>query len=467
MDFRSLDASKSVERYTAIPIQLNRFVEHPGKTTLVEPFFSRAKPVSECDEPEERGHGAFAIWGAGDHPLPAGGRLFGLVERRTKNAVYNTGTNSMQQQGGITITAEQEEGVVSLHGLWREAGPRLRVDDAVTELRQVRRVRFETSALGSWDSRLAVFVSSLVEALEGRDVAVDSEGLPQGMRRLMALAAQGRSSESDLDASPKTSFLLRVGLSAVSMWVAFLDFLAFIGEVSIGLGRVLVGKGRFRSDDFFLLLQSCGPSALPIVSLISLVIGVIFAFVGSVQLQMFGAQIYVADIVGIGMAREMGAMMAGIIMAGRTGAAFAAQLGTMQVNEEVDALITMGLNPAEFLVVPRMIALVLMMPLLCLYAIFLGIGGGMAIGVGMLDISWAQYWYQTQEALNITQFMHGILKSGLYGVIIALAGCYHGMRCGRSASDVGDAATKAVVSAIVGIIIADGLIAVVTSILGI
>lgn len=373
----------------------------------------------------------------------------------------------MHEQGGIAVTTEQAKGVVSFYGAWRGIAPKRGVDGVLNSLGQARQVSFDTSELGCWDTRLAVFVTALITALENRDVVVTKVGLPKGMIRLMALAAQGRSTEGDLDAPPNTPCLLRVGLSAVSMWASFVDFLAFIGEVCIGLGRVLVGKGRFRADDFFLLLQSCGPSALPIVSLISLVIGVIFAFVGSVQLQMFGAQIYVADIVGIGMAREMGAMMAGIIMAGRTGAAFAAQLGTMQVNEEVDALITMGLNPAEFLVVPRMIALVLMMPLLCLYAIFLGIGGGMAIGVGMLDISWAQYWYQTQEALNITQFMHGILKSGLYGVIIALSGCYHGMRCGRSASDVGDAATKAVVSAIVGIIIADGLIAVVTSILGI
>lgn len=373
----------------------------------------------------------------------------------------------MHEQSGITITTERGEGVVSLHGPWREAGPMLRVADSVTELGPVRRVRFETSALSSWDSRLAVFVSTLMEALETRGVVVDNQALPQGMLRLLALAAHGRGVTDVSGEPPRVALLVRVGLSALSMWRAFLDFLSFIGEVALGFGRVLAGKGRFRRDDFILFLQDCGASALPIVSLISVVIGVIFAFVGSVQLKMFGAQIYVADIVGLAMVRELGAMMTGIIMAGRTGAAFAAQIGTMQVNEEVDALTTMGINPVEFLVVPRMIALVIMMPLLCLYSDFLGIGGGMAIGVGMLDISWAQYWNQTQAALNITQFMHGILKSGLYGVIIALAGCYHGMRCGRSASDVGDAATSAVVSAIVVIIIADGLIAVVTSILGV
>ncbi|WP_300670656.1 ABC transporter permease [Desulfoluna sp.] len=373
----------------------------------------------------------------------------------------------MHEKRGVTITTEGDEGVVSLHGSWREAGPRLRVADSLKTLGAVRRVRFETSGLISWGSLLAVFVSSLVDALKARDVKVDDQALPQGMLRLIALAAQGKGRVDDSGALPRDSFLMGMGRSASSVWMAVLDFLSFIGEVVLGFGRVLVGKGRFRRDDFFLLLQDCGASALPIVSLISLVIGVIFAFVGSVQLKLFGAQIYVADIVGLAMARELGAMMTGIIMAGRTGAAFAAQLGTMQVNEEVDALTTMGLNPAEYLVVPRMIALVIMMPLLCLYADFIGIGGGMAIGVGMLDIPWVQYWHQTCSSLDVTQFMHGILKSALYGVIIALAGCYYGMRCGRSASDVGGAVTQAVVAAIVGIIIADGLIAVVTSIIGV
>ncbi|SCX97053.1 MlaE family ABC transporter permease [Desulfoluna spongiiphila] len=373
----------------------------------------------------------------------------------------------MQEQGGITITTEQGQGVIRLYGPWRQAGPKLRLSESVHALEAARQVRFDTTGLVSWDSRLAVFVSGLVADLKSRDVAVDEEGIPKGMLRLMALAAQGAGGDAVPVEAPRESLLLRAGLKTTAAWMVLVDTLSFVGEVALGLGRVLTGRGRFRRDDFFLLLQDCGASALPIVSLISLVIGVIFAFVGSVQLKLFGAQIYVADIVGLAMARELGAMMTGIIMAGRTGAAFAAQLGTMQVNEEVDALTTMGLNPAEYLVIPRMVALVLMMPLLCLYADFLGIGGGMAIGVGMLDIPWVQYWNQTRAALDITQFMHGILKSILYGVIIAMAGCYHGMRCGRSASDVGDAATRAVVASIVGIIIADGLIAVVTSIIGI
>jgi phospholipid/cholesterol/gamma-HCH transport system permease protein len=154
-------------------------------------------------------------------------------------------------------------------------------------------------------------------------------------------------------------------------------------------------------------------------------------------------------------------------MAGRTGAAFAAQIGTMQVNEEVDALITMGVSPMEFLVLPRMIALIVMMPLLCLYANLVGILGGFVVGTGMFDISFTQYMEQTRLALNLTHFGLGIFKSAIFGVLVAIAGCLRGMECGRSASAVGDAATSAVVTSIVLIVVTDGLFAVITNIIGI
>jgi phospholipid/cholesterol/gamma-HCH transport system permease protein len=196
-------------------------------------------------------------------------------------------------------------------------------------------------------------------------------------------------------------------------------------------------------------------------------VGLILAFVGAVQLKMFGAQIYVANLVAIAMVREMGAMMTGIIMAGRTGAAFAAQLGTMQVNEEIDALKTMGLSPLEFLVLPRMLALILMMPLLCLYADLMGILGGVVVGIGMLDLSFSQYFEQTRAAITLTDLWLGVGKGVIFGVLVALAGCLRGMQSGRSASAVGDAATSAVVTAIVAIIVSDGLFAVITNVIGI
>jgi len=182
---------------------------------------------------------------------------------------------------------------------------------------------------------------------------------------------------------------------------------------------------------------------------------------------LFGAQIYVADLVGIAMVRVMGAVMTGIIMAGRTGAAFAAQLGTMEVNEEIDAFKTMGISPMEFLVLPRVLGLTLMMPLLCLYADFMGVLGGLIVGVGMLDLSVVEYYNQTKSAVGLINLWIGLFQGIVFGVLVAVAGCLRGLQCGRSASAVGDAATSAVVTGIVSIIVATAVITVICNVLGI
>ena len=263
------------------------------------------------------------------------------------------------------------------------------------------------------------------------------------------------------------SFLERVGNSAVGVGSSLTEMLGFLGDMTVTFAKLFRMKVRFRAVDLFLLIQQCGAQALPIVTLISFLVGVILAFVGAVQLKQFGAQIYVADLVGIAMIREMGAMMTGIIMAGRTGAAFAAQLGTMKVTQEIDAFTTMGFSPLEFLVLPRVIALILMMPLLCLYADFVGVLGGAAIGVGMLDLSWTTYFRETANAINLTDVFGGVFKSSVYGVLIALSGCLRGIQCGNSSSAVGDAATSAVVTGSSLLLPACGLFAVVFYVLGI
>ncbi|HJU09373.1 MAG TPA: ABC transporter permease, partial [Candidatus Binataceae bacterium] len=188
---------------------------------------------------------------------------------------------------------------------------------------------------------------------------------------------------------------------------------------------------------------------------------------GAVQLQQFGAAIYVADLVAIGMARDMGAMMTAIIMSGRTGAAFAARLGTMKVTEEIDALTTMGISPLEFLVLPRVLALVLMMPILCLYSDLMGMLGGAAVGTTMLGIPFKLYFKETAAVLTLTQVFGGVFKATVYGALIAVSGCFRGFQCGGSASAVGDAATQAVVMGIVLVVAACGIFAVIFNVLGI
>jgi phospholipid/cholesterol/gamma-HCH transport system permease protein len=232
------------------------------------------------------------------------------------------------------------------------------------------------------------------------------------------------------------------------------------------MGRLVRGKAQYRRSDLLQFIQECGVEALPIVTLISVLVGVILAFVGALQLLMFGAQVFVANLVGVGMAVEMGALMMGIIMAGRTGASFAAQLGTMQVNEEIDAMKTMGISPFEFLVLPRMLALILMMPLLCLYADFLGMLGGALVGIGTLDITPTQYFNQTVNAVQLRHFAQGLIKSATFGVVIAVCGCMQGINCGRSAQAVGEATTRAVVQCIIWIVLTDAMLTVIYNVTG-
>jgi phospholipid/cholesterol/gamma-HCH transport system permease protein len=318
----------------------------------------------------------------------------------------------------------------------------------------------------AWDTGLLTFLLQIIEPDKARPIEIDQSGLQEGMRRLMALATAVPERQGAARQDVPTSFFTLIGSRVFRAVDASREMVAFIGSIFLAWLKLLRGQARFRWSDLILLIQACGVQALPIVSIIGLLIGLILAFMGAIQLRQFGAQIYVADLVGIGMTREMGAVMTGIIMAGRTGAAFAAQLGTMQVNEEIDALTTLGISPIEFLVLPRMLALVVMMPLLCVYADLLGILGGVIVATSMLDLSFTEYYNETLYAVSLTDFFVGVFKSGVFGVLIAIAGCLRGMQCGRSALAVGEAATSAVVTGIVFIIVSDGLFAVISDVIG-
>ena len=263
------------------------------------------------------------------------------------------------------------------------------------------------------------------------------------------------------------SFLNKVGKETLGLIERSRDVVAFLGEITLAFGRLMRGKARFRYSDLMVTIQEVGAQALPIVSLISFLVGMILAFLGSVQLLQFGAQIYVAPLVAIGMARDMAAMMVGIILAGRTGAAFAAQLGTMQVNEEIDALSTFGFAPMDFLVLPRVLALVLMTPLLCIYADLMGILGGAFVGVTFLDLPTVTYFQATQEGVRLIDFTGGLIKAAVYGIVVAVAGCLRGIQCGRSSAAVGQATTSAVVTSIIFIVVSMAILTVIYNALGI
>jgi phospholipid/cholesterol/gamma-HCH transport system permease protein len=341
------------------------------------------------------------------------------------------------------------------------------VERRLQERPGVRQLVFDTRQLTSWDTGLLTFLANLEKIGSRERISVNSEGLPEGARKLLELAAAVPEKTDARPAGARVAFLTSLGNQTVYFFRSAGEFLEFLGDAVIAFQRLLIGKAQFRLTDLGLIMQAVSAQALPIVSLICFLVGLILAFIGAIQLEMFGAQIYVADLVGIAMVRLMAAIMTGIVMAGRTGGAFAAQLGTMQVNQEIDALKTLGISPMEFLVLPRMLALAIMMPLLCLYANLMGILGGMTVGVGMLNLSFIEYYHETAKAVGLWNLGIGLFSGCVFGVIVALAGCMRGMQCGRSASAVGDAATSAVVTAIVGIILSTALITIICNVLGI
>ena len=373
--------------------------------------------------------------------------------------------------GELSLRRRAEDTVlVELAGNWKlgEALPSAGdVARKVEGVPGIRNMAFDSRKLGDWDTGLLTFLIKIGKYCSLKKIRLDSGGLPQGAKKLLELALAVPEKKDARKAEGKVSFLTLLGDETLGFFRTSGDILEFVGDSTMAFLNLFRGKAQYRRTDLWLIIEACSGQALPIVSLISFLVGLILAFVGAIQLKMFGAEIYVANLVGIAMVRLMAAIMTGIVMAGRTGGAFAAQLGTMQVNQEIDALKTLGIAPMEFLVLPRMLALAIMMPLLALYANIMGILGGMVVAVTMLDIGVIQYYNQTVSGLNLWHLGIGIFSSAVFGVIVALAGCMRGMQCGRSASAVGQAATSAVVTAIVGIIVATALITVITNVLGV
>ncbi|MEZ5503188.1 MAG: ABC transporter permease [Halioglobus sp.] len=322
---------------------------------------------------------------------------------------------------------------------------------------QPARLTADGTSLGAWDSLLMAFLLQCHDYCQAQGIAFTTRAMPPGTDKLLAVATavQPHRSPAAAAASWLSSLDPRRLLGGVAADIR--EALAFTGEVTVALARLARGRANTRFIDFRDFCYQAGPDAFAIISLTSVLVGMILGYLGAVQLQQFGAEIYVANLVVIGMLREMGALMTAVVMAGRTGAAYAAQLGTMQTNEEIDAIVTMGISPVEFLVLPRMLALIVIMPLLTIYADLLGIVGGGLVAGGM-GISPVQYLAQGEAALSFNHVAVGLLKALVFALLIAVAGCRAGMNSGRSSSAVGQAATNAVVTAIVYLIVADAAI---------
>lgn len=350
--------------------------------------------------------------------------------------------------------------VVRLSGTWRVGAP---VPDADPVTRALSGappgIAYETRDLGPWDTSLLAVVGEIEASAGAAGVPSDRSGLPEGLQRLVALVESAPVRPVTSTEHPDPAFVEQVGLTTLAAGAWVRAYVTFIGEIVLSIGRLFRGRAQFRPVDLLGQLQQAGLEALPVVTLVTFLLGLILAFVGAIQLEMFGAAIYVANLVGIAMVRDMAALMTAIVMAGRSGASYAAQIGTMQVNQEVDALRTFGISPVDFLVLPRVLALTIMVPLLTLYADVVSVLGGASVGLGMLGLSPTAYYQQTVGAVTVGHLVGGLVKASTYGGLVALAGCLQGLTARRSSAGVGEAATTAVVRGIVSIIAACGLYA--------
>ncbi len=364
----------------------------------------------------------------------------------------------------VTAQAAADGLDVALAGDWQVAGSRPAWREAVGEARPAR-VRLGMDGVGLWDSSLLLFLAEAEAWARSRGIPCDTGGLPEKVRLLLG-QLETASVPRPAPAPHEENFLAAVGVATHEVAQKGQAIVQFVGECTLGLVQLVRRPGKFRWRDCFEQMQQCGAMALPIVSLISILVGLTLAYQAAVELRQFGADIYVADLVGISIVREMGPMMTAVILAGRTGAAFAATIGNMRANEEIDALETLGISPVQFLAVPRLVALAVMMPLLALYANGVGILGGMLVARGVLQIPPSAYWIETQSIVTLRDIVAvGLTKSTVFGLLVGFSGCLCGLRAEPSAAGVGRATTSAVVTALLLIIVADALFAVIFNLL--
>jgi len=335
--------------------------------------------------------------------------------------------------------------------------------------------RQATETLATAKARSVVVDASEIDYCDGSGIALfvhlrnlqrraggqlEIHGLRPEFQGLLQESDLGDLEQLESQRRPKTNLAEEVGQAVVGFWEDTRSLIGFIGELVSALGRAAMHPKSVRWRDVVRVAETAGVNALPIIVLVSFLMGVIMAFQGAISLRRFGADIFVANLVGLAMLRELGPLMTAIILAGRSGSAFAAELGTMTVREEIDALKTMGLDPVRFLVVTRVIAAVVMTPLLTVFADLLGLIGG-AVVMRSFGIPLVTFYHQVQYQVTYGSFVGGLVKSFVFGILVAAIGCLRGLQTTTGASAVGESTTRAVVSGIVLIVITDGIFSVV------
>jgi len=378
---------------------------------------------------------------------------------------------SQEENAQVEFSEDGNRFVVRIRGDWllgSESPDASGVIDGMRDAVGSEVVCFEVHKETHYDSVLASYLFAVIDEAEGYGHTADLEGLPERLTRLLMIGQKVPEKEGVRKGTVvQTSLVEEVGNTSLKCWAEATELATFTGECVLALGHLFRGRAQLRWKDFWLILKSVSVDALPIVALISFLVGMIIAFLGAVTLKQFGAEFAVAYLVGYGILREMGAIMTGIIMAGRTGAAFAAQIGSMKVNEEIDALKTFGISPIEFIVLPRLLALFIMMPLLTLYANVVGILSGWIVAEGLMGVPGPVFFLEMNTVVGVGDFLLGIFKACVFGVLVATAGCLRGLQSGSGADAVGIAATRSVVAGITLIIFANAVIDWAAALLGV
>ena len=328
-------------------------------------------------------------------------------------------------------------------------------------------VTVEMDGIAALDSNGALVLTRWLYAIEAQASAVKLIDPPVHLKTISGLLAKQEEPAPAPRRRPLTDNLEKLGRETVGFAEIALALIAFLGEVTVSLVKALFRPGQMRFKSVVYHMQAAGVASLPIVGLLSFLIGVVTAYQGADQLARFGAEIFTVNVVGVGVLREMGALIAAIVVAGRSASAYAAQIGTMKINEEIDALRVIGIDPMTVLVVPRVLALILIFPFLVVYANAMGVLGGAIMATISLDITFSQFAGQFQAGVPLNSFWIGLSKAPLFAAAIAGIGCYQGMQVGKGAAAVGERTTAAVVQALFLVIVIDALMSIVYSILGI
>jgi phospholipid/cholesterol/gamma-HCH transport system permease protein len=358
------------------------------------------------------------------------------------------------------VSAEQHDGAatVAIRGRVAVGNAQRLLNDITAHLpAQARQVDLDLSGVEYFDSGGGAVLIRLRQQLAAQGGALRITGSTPDIDGFLSLVDEEAVGHAPPPPPPSPTLIDRAGLWGLASLDGARDFTAFTGEVMLGLADAARHPNLVRWGDTWIYMQRCGHEALPIVALISFLMGLITAFQSAMQLRQFGADIYVANLVGLSITRELGPLMTAIIAAGRSGAAFAAEIGTMKVSEEVDALAAMGLDRTRFLVTPKVMALLIMLPCLTLFADLLGILGGLFVAMFSLEIPAVVYFRQMKAYMHVWDINQGLVKALVFALLIAIIGCMRGFEARDSAESVGRTTTSAIVAGIFAIICADAV----------